>query len=298
VRSNPQNVRPYQREALVAWKIGWTKRNDKGQFLRLPFSLATGAGKTTIIAQGLREMLDPTKQRALVVAHREELITQPYERIRNQFAELESWYVILNSFVPGIGIVMAAQNDYSARIVVATVQSLSEARVEQILEAGMIDIFIVDEAHHDYLNTYARVEKQLRAKNPDLKKAGFSATWERTDKKPLSAGYDEVDGPHKPFAYEWSVLDGITQGFLVPPTCLQVQSSVDLSAVPTVAGDYNQKQLASMLEAANWPDLAVDAAEKYLLPTRKHIISFFNNVENSKTFVEHLNKRGITAASR
>lgn len=295
--STPQTLREYQRDCIIKIKMAWATPNSEGRYPRVPNDLATGSGKTTILSQLLREMLNPLTQRALVIAHTEEIIQQLHDRIKNQFAELESWYHIGGTLVPGIGIVMNTLNAYNARIVVATRQSLTEKRMQQILGAGVFDYLIVDEAHHDVAGTtYNQLEKQLFEVNPALKKAGFSATWNRTDKKALASGYDEIPGSHKPFAFQWTILDGINHGNLVPPSCLRVMSNVDLSGLNSVGGDYNQKQLASMLHAANWVDLAIDATKTYLLPTRKHIMAFFHNVEASKMFVSHIQQHGVNAA--
>ncbi len=76
----PQTVRGYQEDAIQAVQQAWDRR-VAGPLV----ASATGSGKTTIISELLRRMVKPSQQRAILIAHTEEIITQMRDRVANQF---------------------------------------------------------------------------------------------------------------------------------------------------------------------------------------------------------------------
>lgn len=276
-----QRLRPYQEDAVRAIRQAWAL--DKTPLV----SMATGGGKTTVLAQLLRETCEPTHNRALVIAHTQEIIQQLHDRIADQFdGELGSAYG--PRFSPGIGIVMGAQDAADSRIVIATRQSLHARRLPDVLKHGAFDYFIVDEGHHVAAgNTYFAIRDALIEANRNTKIVGFTATPKRSDKLALAAFYSEI-------AYEWTILDGIRGGFLIPPTRIKVRTDVDLSGVSRQDCDYEKKQLVSVLDASNWVDLAIDAYLKYA--EDRQTIAFFPQVAMSQLFIRKLQDKGIQAA--
>ncbi len=137
-----QTLRPYQIDAVQAVRAAW----DKGNLSPL-IALATGGGKTTIMAELLRQTIDPRRHRALVIAHTQEIVYQAEQRIRDQFGGALSGTFSGNGamFASGLGIVMGEHNAMDARIVVATRQSLHEKRIRQVLAHGAFDTILIDE---------------------------------------------------------------------------------------------------------------------------------------------------------
>lgn len=139
----PQKLRDYQEGGVQALVTAW----DKGEAAPLA-ALATGAGKTTIISELLRRVLDPNTQRALVVGHTEEIISQLRDRIANQFnGALDGRFT--DRFSPGIGVVMAEHDAADARVVAATRQSLHPTRLQKLLLYGKFDYLLIDLAVMD-----------------------------------------------------------------------------------------------------------------------------------------------------
>lgn len=280
----PQTLRPYQAEAVAAIRAAW----DAGDPAPLA-ALATGAGKTTIIAQLLVEAIDPAQHRALVIGHTEEIIGQLHDRITNQYgglldAHFGDWAV------PGSGIVMAEKDSPDARIVVATRQSLHPRRLPRLLKSGPFDVLIIDEAHHAFGdNTYGQIIKALRAANPNLKLCGLTATPARGDRQALASIFTSI-------CYEWLIPQGILNGYLVPVTRVKVSTQVNLSSVKTNTGDYNQTQLLSALDAANWLDLSARAYHEHIVDTTRPCLAFLPSVEMSQQFAARLRGDGIAAA--
>ncbi len=105
-------LRPYQTEALDAS----TAAEARG-ILRQLISLPTGCGKTVIFAHKISR----TPGRALVLAHRDELISQAADK--------------LHQVAPGLdlGIVKAQRDETGAEVVVASVQTLArQVRLDRL----------------------------------------------------------------------------------------------------------------------------------------------------------------------
>lgn len=283
----PQVLRPYQMDAVSAIQEAWEAKK------RAPLiAVATGGGKTTIISQVLVESFDPTSQRALVIAHTQEIIGQLAERIKQQFGgKLDG---VFNShhalFAPGLGIVMAEQDDASARIVVATRQSLHAKRLAAILKFGKFDYLVIDESHHALGdNTYGDIVEACRRANKSLRVLGVTATPQRTDRKALKSIFSDI-------VYQWLIPDGIAGGYLTPVTRIKVATRVDLSRVKTQQGDYAQKQMVSALDMANWLELCVQSFMQHVAKTGRSCLAFMPSVEMSRQFAGAISSAGISAA--
>lgn len=280
----PQTLRDYQQRAVNAIRDAWAR----GEQLPLA-ALATGGGKTTIMAELLRQTVEPRHERALVIGHTEEIIGQIYDRVRNQFdGALDSYFG--DYAAPGIGIVMADNDDASARIVVATRQSLHVKRLRRLLRFGAFDRVIIDECHHatDW-NSYGDIIKVLREANPKLLICGLTATPLRGDEQALGSVFTSI-------CYEWLIPEGITQGYLVPVTRIKVTTEVSLADVKSAHGDYVQNKLVSVLETANWQDLCVRAYREHVRDTGRKALAFLPGVAMSEDFVTLLRADGVAAA--
>lgn len=275
-----QILRAYQEKAVQSIIDAWAEG------LSPLVAMATGGGKTTVFSELLLRVCNPHKQRALVLAHTEEIICQSEKRINDQFSgQLIHFYT--DRFLGGIGVVTANTKEFSSRIVVATRQSLHETALPRLTETGKIDYLIIDECHHASAESYLEIYNKLKSINPEMKVCGFTATPKRSDRKALAMIFDKI-------AYTWSIMDGIKEGYLTPLTALSVQTDVDLSSVKTSEGDYDKKQLAAVLDTANWIEKAVEAWNKY--GGNRQTLAFFPEVVMSRAFASKMNEKGIPTA--
>jgi len=196
--------------------------------------LATGTGKTIIFAHVIKSM---QPKRALVLAHREELIWQARDKIEQATG------------IP-VEIEMA---DLSARtslfhrtpVVVATVQTMISGKSLKRMgrfKPEDFGVVIIDEAHHATSKSYRQIIDYFK-QNPELKILGVTATPDRADKEALGQIFESV-------AFEYEILDGIEDGWLVDVTQQFFQvKTMDFSEVRTTAGDLNGADLAAVMEA-------------------------------------------------
>ena len=271
-------LRPYQREAIDNIKQQWKTVPDT------MITAATGAGKTQVFLGLLAEELrDHPSRRALIIAHRKELIDQPIERLAQFWPELYD----------DAGIVMANQNESSKRIVVATVQTLNgNGRLDDILSHGPIDYLVIDEAHHAVAETYKNVVAVLKAANPGMKHLGVTATPIRAD----DVGLREV---YKTEAAHYGIKEMVRMNYLAPPRWLAIQTGISLAGVPKSGSgedrDYTRSGLRDVFETSNCFDLVVESHKKYA--AERLAICFTASVEGAYNLAETFNEAGIPAAA-
>lgn len=230
--------------------------------------LPTGAGKTVIFSEIARGAVAKGAARVLVIAHRDELITQAANKLA----------AVMDPSV--IGIVKAARNDTWAQVIVASVQSLNSKRRRDAL--GQIDIVIIDEAHHATAPTY----RQLFEQWPGAFFVGFSATLMRTDGAALGEVWDKI-------VYTRDIGDMIEDGYLVPPRGIRVAvKDLRLDQVATNRGDFSEGQLGKEMSNALAPQLTAKAYVEHA--SDRSGILFAPTVNSAYEFAEALLEVGIT----
>lgn len=201
--------------------------------------MATGCGKTVVFLWVAAKF----PGNVLIVAHRKELIYQAAARAR-EFLHEEVGVEMGNERFQG-----------SPRIIVASKDSLHQDRLDSLGRRWTPGLIIVDEAHH--LSASNESYTRILDKFPEAKVLGVTATPDRADEARLGETFEDV-------AFVYEIDDAIRDGFLVPVRCKRVVvESVDLRAVKTVAGDYNQGQLDALMRQEEAIHRVVDSARAY-----------------------------------
>lgn len=185
--------------------------------------LPTGGGKTILFS---RLAADFQPQRTLILAHREELITQAVDKL---------------AAATGIRAQVEMgdqQATLDAPVVVASVQTLMREARRNRWPRNHFGLVVVDEAHHSLADSYLNT---LRHFHDHAKVLGVSATPDRGDKKNLGRYYQNI-------ACEVTLLDLIQQGWLAPIRVKTVPLGMDLGSVRTTAGDFNADDVGHALE--------------------------------------------------
>jgi superfamily II DNA or RNA helicase len=223
------DLRPYQSAASDAIFKEWLEHDST--LVVIP----TGGGKTILFADVIRRVFP---RRALVIAHREELIFQArdkIERVTGLKADVEMGEYQADGGLFGL-----------ARVVVSTIQTQCSGgdgggRMAKF-DPQRFGVLIIDEAHHATSPSYRRVIDYYRT-NPALKVLGVTATPDRADEEALGQVFQSV-------AFDYEVLDAIHDGWLVPIEQQMVHvEGLDYSSIRTTAGDLNGGDLAAVLEA-------------------------------------------------
>lgn len=267
------HLRPYQEAAVRAVQERWAA-GVRDTLCVLP----TGTGKTQLFLSVVADVLQAAGTRVLVLAHTEELVTQPLERLDQFWPHL--------SF--DAGIVQASRDDVDRRIVIATVQSLGEKRLARILAHGPMTHLVVDECHHAVAPTYRRVYDQLVEANPGLRHVGVTATPIRADKQGLRSAYADV-------AFKYTIKEAIRDGWLAPVRAIGVETGISLDSIPFRDGDYSQDGIATVYDVANCHELVVESWKRWA--TGRLTIGFFASVEAAHHAAAAFNAAGIPAAA-
>jgi superfamily II DNA or RNA helicase len=265
-------ARPYQTEALDAIREAYRRR-----VLAQLLAMATGTGKTSIFALLVKEMIDSGQARnAIVIAHRDALITQAAERI----ATVVPW--------SKIGIIKGQVKQWNAQVAVASVQTL--ARKSNMPRCPKYDLVIVDEAHRAASRSHRAVIEQAR--HPETLLCGFTATPNRSDGIGLSKVFDEI-------VYEYPLLQAIEDGWLAQVVSYEVGLACDLSKLEMKREDgeldVNLDQLEEVMTAANWYQFV--AEEWGRRASDRLTIAFTPRVKMAYRFAEYMRGLGVNAAA-
>lgn len=265
---------------------------------------ATGLGKTVMFAL----LAQRRGGRALVLAHRDELVQQAASKVREIWPEAD------------VGIVKAGDNDVRAQVVVASVQTLARpSRLGQLLapftdeltllgKADPFDLVVVDEAHHAAADSYREILAGLRAGRPrecaghpecDVFHPdgcqpegplllGVTATPDRGDGKGLDDLFDEI-------VWTYDILWGIRSGYLSDLRGKRVTvADLDLSGVKISRGDYEAGASGRALEDAGAPEVIVRAWLEHA-PDRRTLV-FTPTVDLAQLVAAEFVGAGVRAA--
>jgi len=250
-------LRPYQEEAVAG--VERELEENRGTLALL----ATGLGKTQIACEIIRRQ----RGRCLFVAHRDELIQQAATRIEQIVG---GWPDIEKADSRAL-----AQGDNH---VVASIQTISRPGRLERFDPGEFDLIVVDEVHHGTAKTYRRVLNYFEG----AKILGLTATPDRADKEALGQILDSV-------AYQYEINDAIGDGWLCPIKMRSVHvESLDFSKVHTVAGDFNQGELDTVMALEeNLHAVAAPAVE--CAGDRKTLV-FTTSVHNAQRLAEIIDR--------
>ena len=217
--SNEITLRPYQQEC-----VDLINSKEEGKYL---IALATGLGKTVIFSNLKR------KGRTLILSHRDELVHQP-----------EKYFTDCT-----FGVEKADEHSNGEDVVSASVQTLSRDNRLQQFHPDEFHTIIVDEAHHAAAPTYKKILNYFSGAKLRL---GMTATPRRGDNVRLDDVFDEI-------LYEKSLRWGIQNHYLTNIHCMQVQGGYVMDGVKKTAGDFNLKDLSTVLSDSDTLDVATNA---------------------------------------
>ncbi len=198
----------------------------------------------------------------MIVVHRRELATQAAKRLRE--------------FGVDFGFIMAGESAKPyARVQIASVQTLVRRKVPRAA------VVVCDEAHLSTANTWAKVLEQY----PKAKILGFTATPWRLSGKPLVGAYDAcvVMSTPRELREQGHLCDYVGFSYKTP----------DLSAVATVAGEYNERQSE---EAMREPTIVANIVQQWLAhASTLSTVVFAVTVEHSQTLCAEFRAAGVSA---
>ena len=256
-------LRPYQVEAVNAIQNEWNNGNKK-TLLVLP----TGTGKTIVFSDVIKNQVQDGS-RALILAHRGELLDQAATKLKEQTG--------LDSALEKAG---STSLGSKFNVTVASIQSLSQIKRLDKFPADYFKTIVVDEAHHVLSDTYQTVLSHFNKANV----LGVTATPDRGDQKNLGQYFNSK-------AYEYSMRQAIKEGYLCPIKAQMIPLKLDIKSVGMSNGDFAVGDIGTSLE----PYLNQIAVEMTKYCKDRKTVVFLPLIETSQKFCELLNLHGIRA---
>jgi superfamily II DNA or RNA helicase len=321
--ASPITLRPYQEKAVKNVARAFLRRLQRRQLGVLP----TGCGKTRVFAQVHQDAefdawiqtFPATHRKILVLAHRDELIQQAAEKLREvnphlrvEIEQADQWAT------PDADVVVAS---------IATIGGRSGKRLMRF-DPEQFRIVIIDEAHHAIASSYIKTLQYFNILPPDdfhlnsrpaatdvkavLKwqrtrlatwdqaivddsptkipptlLLGVTATPKRGDDVGLEAVFSEV-------VFHEPLLKMIEEGYLCRLRGRKVETDTDLDVVHTRAGDFAADELDEAVNTAKRNAKIIRAYQEYA-EGRKAVV-FCTSVDHSMRLAEAFNATGVPAA--
>jgi superfamily II DNA or RNA helicase len=225
------SARPYQAEAVRSVIDYWCEGGGNPLV-----SMATGTGKSVVIAQLVKELesLNPGI-RIVMLVHSRELVAQ-------NAAALLRYHPTAH-----IGINSAGLNRRDTRqpILFASIQSVFRHNADSI---GRRDVILIDEAHltpRKGDGMYRTFLATMKAANPDMRVVGFTATPFRLDSGRLDKGADRL---FDDLVYDYGIGRGIEDGYLSPLISKATARTLDVSGVAKRGGEFVEGALQAAID--------------------------------------------------
>ena len=255
---------------------------------------ATGIGKAVILANLRRHMLDLLPGKMLVFAHREELVKQLIETLEKWNPDLKVGKEMANEYA-----------DTDCDIVVSCNASIGRDGAVRLLRFGSFDYVVCDEAHHSIASTYLNVFEQTEVLKPHSTRllVGFTATpkrknLKRTKKEQAVLETEDEDllqlkSVYKKIVFSYPIRKAIKEGWLVPLRGYVLKTRVDLSAIKTTAGDYQQDELEQTVNTRERNAAIVNAWRKDC--ENRQTVAFCVQIQHAKDLAEAFRTMGVKA---
>jgi ATP-dependent helicase IRC3 len=262
-------LRLYQREAIEA--VLDARRSGVRRML---VCLPTGAGKTVIFSH----LAQLARRQVLVLAHREELLSQARAKLEHALA--------------GAAVVAvergAERGAQGAKVLVCSIRSLHEQRLAEVIRARNVGLVIYDECHHAAAEDNLRVLRQIGVFERDWSGTllGFTATTARGDGKGLYEVFERI-------VYSRTLPDLIDAGYLSKLRGFRISTAADLTRLSPSGADFRDEELAEAVDIEERNALVARSIQE--LARDRRTIAFCVTVNHARNLSHSLNALGVAA---
>lgn len=271
--------RPYQYDAVESvWNYF---RHKSGNPL---IAMPTGTGKAIVIGMILkRAFWEYSRQRVLIMTHVKELVDQNYTKLLQLWPQAPA----------GINSAGLGRRDLNDPILFAGVKSIAN----QLHMLGKVDLAIVDEAHlisPDEKSTYQQVFKELKARNPNFKIIGLSATCFRLGQGMLTDGDKAL---FTDICYDVTTLEQfnmfLSEGYLSRLVPKKTKIELNVDDVHISAGEFKSNELQIAVDKDEITEAAIKEAIE-LGSDRQRWLVFASGLHHMQRISEMLDMYGIS----
>jgi len=267
-------LRDYQQRAVWdLWEF-FAKNPQANPVMVLP----TGSGKSHIIAELCRQMVEGWNSRVLMLTHVQEIIEQNAAKLQNAWPGAP-----FGIFSAGLGLRQA-----SRPITFAGIQSIHN-RAKLL---GKIDLVIIDECHRVSVKeegTYRKLIKELQDLWPDMRVVGLTATPWRLGQGTITDGKDSL---FSDLLESVTITELVDRGYLAPLRNKFTDLEFDTSGVQKRGGEFVEKALQERVDTDD-QNRAVVQEIIARGQDRQSWLLFCCGVEHSYNMAKLLNDSGI-----
>lgn len=260
-------LRWYQSEAVEAcWKH--MREKPGNPVIELP----TGAGKSLVIAELVRQAVTQWNGRVLILQHVKELIEQNAAKVQ----------ALCPTIRVGLYSAGLKRRETDAPVIVAGIQSVHN----RAAELGRFDLVLIDEGHlipDSGDGMYRSLIADLQQDNPDLVIVGLTATPYRTGDGPICS----AEGLLNAICYSVSVRTLIAQGFLSRLIGRRAEHEIDTTGIHVRAGEFIESEVEERMTAG---DVVQQAADEIVhqCRDRKACLVFCQTVSHAEQVSAHI----------
>ena len=227
IESDETGLRPYQAEMKSDVYGMWDIMDNV--MLQMP----TGTGKTIVFTSIVRDILawcmaNSPESKILIVAHRKELITQAYNKLKGVRR----------------GIIMSGQDLHlECPVQVASIQTFMSRRNYETMRRIRFDFIIIDEAHHSMAPGYQKLWEMF----PNSKKLGVTATPWRMSHSGFTSLFGDIVLSK---SIEWFVNQGYLANYdyVSIKRNSEIQHQVNSIDKYGADGDYLESELSEIFD--------------------------------------------------
>ena len=248
-------LRDYQSESIKRVLASYEKDPTGQELIVLP----TAAGKTIVFS----EIISRLGNRALVLAHRDELLEQAADKYRMMHNGAD------------VGKVGGGVFDWDHDVLVGSIDTLRRAnhtfRLVEEHARNPFKIVVIDEAHHIAANGYQHVLTHL----PGVFKLLVTATPDRLDGKPI---LDKLP------IYSRTIPDMIERRWLCDIRAIAIRTEESLDTIKTTRGDYNIGDLGKAIDTHSRNSRIVSAYQEHA--SGRKFIAFCATIAHAEHLAE------------
>ena len=235
----------------------------------------TAAGKTIMLSAVAGDLVRGSDAKACVLAHRDELTEQNRTKFGRVNPEVTTSVVDANT------------KSWDGQVTFAMAPTLS--RASNLAEMPVLDLLVIDEAHHAVADSYRRIIDQTLQRNPSAKIFGVTATPNRGDRQGLREVFNNV-------ADQIRIAELIASGHLVQPRTFVIDVGVQdaLKKVRRVASDFDMGEVDAIMNKSPVTD-SVITHWKEKAGNRQTVI-FCSTVDHARNVADAFNASGVVAA--
>ena len=206
---------------------------------------------TVIFAQMPKEVKRSNKK-VLVLAHREELLSQARDKILSVSPELSV------SIEQGSNV-----SEEDADVIIASVPTLGRANSNRIkkFDPSHFGLIIIDEVHHAIADSYQNILEYFGANKDRGVRPGhpvviwFTATPNRKDNQGLDKLFDEL-------VFKYDIRDGIENWYLARIKAFTINTGENLDSVSVRVWDFAIEELSDAVNTPERNKLVVDSYKR------------------------------------